>query len=470
MIGPLLAVDPTWTDKEVILILGGFITALIPVTWGLAQFLGRSARKENNRLRSYIRDLEEGDKEGELRLVEVKLRHAEEERDAAQDRVNEVTVERDEARATADKHYKEAETLRADRDRLDMEVTTAREELRGEQQRIKKAVQRDGAIWEDRVLARNAVRFEKLDPEVRRMPVISMLNLKGGVGKTTATANLGSALAHLGYRVLLIDLDLQGSLTGMFLSDQEQKQAYDAKRLVGDFFDAAFDATVFEAEERNLLSYAVPISGFPTKSMLVPTTDSQAYAEANLTVRWFLRDTNRDPRFLLRKQLQYARVTNKFDIVLLDCPPLINVSCVNALAASDYVFIPVMPTAHATTRVPVLLQRIRDFHDNLNPDLRVMGVFANRTRGSELTADEQNKLSLIRAKALDTMGAQVPVFNSFIRQSAEFRDVEDERRTLGPDDPMFQPFLSLAHEVIAHLPMFCRQPSSTKPATAGVLS
>src|SRR5262249_12287855 len=154
---------------------------------------------------------------------------------------------------------------------------------------------------------------------------------------------------------LLIDLDLQGSLTNLFMSEPEQEDAFKNEKLVGDFFDAAFDA-----EHPNLMDYTVPIPGFATESALVPTTDVQAYAEMNLSVRWFLRDSNRDPRFLLRKELHLKRITNTFDIVLIDCPPLINVSCVNALAASDFVLVPVLPSAQSTSRVPTLLERLRD--------------------------------------------------------------------------------------------------------------
>jgi cellulose biosynthesis protein BcsQ len=84
-----------------------------------------------------------------------------------------------------------------------------------------------------------------------------------------------------------------------------------------------------------------------------------AYAELNLTMQWLLRLGKRDTRFLLRKALHQKRVTNRFDIVLLDCPPLFNTCCVNALAASDYLLIPVLPSRKAAERVPLLLERLQ---------------------------------------------------------------------------------------------------------------
>lgn len=82
-----------------------------------------------------------------------------------------------------------------------------------------------------------------------------------------------------------------------------------------------FLAASFGAEFPNLLDYTTAILP-DAKSAIVPTTDGLAYAETNLTIRWLLREANRDPRFLLRKELHLRRITGNYDIVLLDCPPL----------------------------------------------------------------------------------------------------------------------------------------------------
>ncbi|MFO0966095.1 MAG: AAA family ATPase [Gemmataceae bacterium] len=66
---------------------------------------------------------------------------------------------------------------------------------------------------------------------------------------------------------------------------------------------------------------------------IVPTSDKLAYAEMNLTMSWLLKLGKKDTRFLLRRALHQKRITNRYDLVLMDCPPLINTCCVNALAA-----------------------------------------------------------------------------------------------------------------------------------------
>ncbi|MBN9517149.1 AAA family ATPase [bacterium] len=439
-----------WTDKEVLLYVlsavGGTLFVLVPVAWGLVNLLNRRADRraarlevENRTLRRQVAEREDGGPVEELRrkVAEAAQHTGHLEATLAQVREQAAGFER------------AAKGLEGERDELTTQLAEAQDSLAAEQRRVRKAVHKDGTTWTEKVLA-SAPEFKPLDPDGRRTPVISVLNLKGGVGKTTVTANLGAALARRGWRVLLVDLDLQGSLTGLFLPAAEQEDRHRARRLAGDFLEASFDG-----EYPNLPDdFAVPVLPGATCS-LVPTTDEMAYAETNLTVRWFLKDARRDPRFLLRKELQLKRVTNQFDVVLLDCPPLINISCVNALAASDYVLVPVMPSKQATDRVTVLLERLKEFHDNLNTDLKVMGFFANRTKESDLTTDERNRLVALRDKCRDTWAA-APCFDAFIRQSAEVRRVEDERRPLGPGDELYPAFVRLAGEVEGRLPMFCR--------------
>jgi cellulose biosynthesis protein BcsQ len=322
-------------------------------------------------------------------------------------------------------------------------------DLNSERRRIQRALRKGGQTWTERVLA-NAPEFKPLAPDVRRAPILSVLNLKGGVGKTTVAANLGAALDGLGYKVLLLDLDLQGSLTGLFLPEARQEELARQDRLLEDFL-----ASSFGAEYPNLLDYTQPVLR-DGRSGLVPTSDNLAYAETNLTIRWLLREGNRDVRFLLRRELQLKRVTGRYDIVLLDCPPLINVCCVNALAASDYLLIPILPSKQATARVPVLLRRLREFRDNINPALRVLGVLANRTARSDLTYEEQNRLSALGDQCKDHWGEPVPQLDTFIRQSAEVRAAEDQNRPLSPEDEVYQAFRGLAEEVRDRLPTFCR--------------
>src|SRR5262249_20121712 len=142
---------------------------------------------------------------------------------------------------------------------------------------MKRAMRLEGKVWERKVL-QGAPRFRPLAE--RHTPVISILNLKGGVGKTTITAHLGAAFSARGYNVLLLDLDLQGSLSSLFLPESAlAHRSREEKLLLQHFL-----LNVAERRKANLLDYCVPI--FNGNSAIVPNADSMAYAELNLTLQW----------------------------------------------------------------------------------------------------------------------------------------------------------------------------------------
>lgn len=448
---PILADSADWTTKEMLGAIGSTIVLTFSFCLFVMKYMVASARRkarianqEKERLeREFIlRGGNASDTAGELTQLRV---HA-----------TQLASELDQSKSVTEKERQHAQQLRTEIVELEQKFQQHDADLIVAQRRINKALDKDGQTWIERVLG-NAPDFKPLDPDERRMPVISVLNLKGGVGKTTITANLAAALDRRGYRVLLLDLDLQGSLTSLFLKEGDHEALLKQSKMLGNFLYASFGA-----EHPNLLDYAQPI--LPDgKSSLVPTADDLAYAEMNLTIRWLLRDERRDPRFLLRKELQLRRITNNYEIVLLDCPPLINVSCVNALAASDYVLAPILPSKQATARVPVLLERMKEFRDNINSSLKMMGIVCNRTHRSELTAEEENRLYLLGDRCFDVLGERVQQFETFIRQSKEVRAAEDERRPLGEGDEMQMVFDALAEEVESRLPMFCR--SSARQAS-----
>jgi cellulose biosynthesis protein BcsQ len=129
------------------------------------------------------------------------------------------------------------------------------------------------------------------------------------------------------------------------------------------------------------------------------------------------------------------------------------------IRSSDYVLIPIQPSKQATARVPVLLNRLKDFRDNINPSLSVLGIVANRTHWSELTDEETNRLTALRDASKDIWCQDVPFFETFIRQNIEVRAAEDNHRPLLKSDQMFSNFVDLANEVLGRLPMFCKTPS-----------
>ena len=261
--------------------------------------------------------------------------------------------------------------------KLVAELAARQKRLDQAEGRMKKAQRLEGYLWQAKALQK-VPKFRLLSE--RNKAVISVLNLKGGVGKTTVTAHLGAAFARAGYRVLLVDMDLQGSLSGMMLPQSTISERFDAGRLLQHFFRHAS-----QSGTPKITDFAVPV---PIETPgggslnIVPTTDQLAYTEFNLNLSWLLKQGERDARFLLRKALHARSVTKAYDIVLLDCPPMLNISGINALAASDYLLVPTTLGTKAAERIPRLVKTVREinFLKHVNGQLRILGAVGNRVR------------------------------------------------------------------------------------------
>ncbi len=177
--------------------------------------------------------------------------------------------------------------------------------------------------------------------------VIAFANQKGGVGKTTTAINIGASLAAIKKRVLLIDLDPQGNAgTGLGFVRAAHKQS-----VYGVIMGTATAAD-------NILTTAVP------NMHIMPSSMALAGAEIDL-----LDADNRE--FRLRDAL--VPIMEYYDYILLDCPPTLGYLTINALAASDYVVVPMQCEFYSLEGVQQLLMTIRAVHDKLNEKLSVLG-------------------------------------------------------------------------------------------------
>jgi cellulose biosynthesis protein BcsQ len=314
--------------------------------------------------------------------------------------------------------------------------------------RVRRAVKVGGRLWEEKVAPAQQNRFKPLGDQ-RTARIISVLNLKGGVGKTTVVANLGAALAGMGKRVLLVDLDLQGSLTNLFIPVYDanpgkvsQYDLFQNHLLLENFLEnAATD------QATKIRDYAQPSSAVPGL-YVVPTADTLAYTEQSLSLQWLLRTGgHRDPRFLLRKALHLKQLSKHFDYVLMDCPPLLTLSCVNALAASDYFFVPVLLSKQSTARVPTLLKILKTFKEQkINPALELLGILANRTNKAPIGAVEANIWSDLKNNCAD-IWPNVKMCRTVIPLNVSIRNAEEESRPLRGGDASFPVFVNLANEL-----------------------
>jgi chromosome partitioning protein len=185
-------------------------------------------------------------------------------------------------------------------------------------------------------------------PGVRRGRIVALANQKGGVGKTTSAINLATALAAAGHRVLLIDLDPQGSAsTG--LGVERQTRALTSYELI-----------LGEAE----LEQAIVSTDIPRLS-IVSASQDLAGAELELAQR-------ERREFLLSRAIR-SRLRD-FDEALIDCPPSLNLLTINALVAADSVLVPLQCEFYALEGLTQLMRTIERVQRALNPRLELNGV------------------------------------------------------------------------------------------------
>jgi chromosome partitioning protein len=197
--------------------------------------------------------------------------------------------------------------------------------------------------------------------------VIAVANQKGGVGKSTTAVSLGAALAELGKKVLVVDLDPQGNAsTGLGIRHELR------------------EITVYD-----VLAAEAPIEGAivptPVENLwAIPATIDLAGAEIEL-VSQFSRELR------LRKALEPLK-DGAYDFVLLDCPPSLGLLTVNALAAADELIVPIQCEYYALEGLGQLLRNVRLVQQNVNQNLRLTGIvmtmFDPRTKLSEQVVQE----------------------------------------------------------------------------------
>lgn len=205
--------------------------------------------------------------------------------------------------------------------------------------------------------------------------IIAIANQKGGVGKTTTTINLAAALAEMGRKVLIVDIDPQGNAsTGLGVEPSDR------------------DVTTYDLMIGDSLPVDAAIASKVLNLSIIPATTDLSSADIELI-------SNERRSFLLHDALRQPAMDKlALDYILIDCPPSLNILTINALVAADSLIVPLQSEFFALEGLSQLMLTMREVRQTANPKLRIEGIALTMY-------DSRNNLSQqVEADARDNLG------------------------------------------------------------------
>lgn len=191
---------------------------------------------------------------------------------------------------------------------------------------------------------------------MKKTTILSSINIKGGVGKTTTICCLAEILAELNHKVLLIDADPQANTSQLF----NKYQTHD--KTINDIY-------LYKGTDINYENIKECIQKTDYENIdIISSTEELTFTCNNIAY-----DTSRAQQYILKKAISYIK--DEYDMILIDNTPFFNILSINTLCASDYVLTPVQANGFSYAGLTMLLAQILNTKDEFNPNLQFLGVF-----------------------------------------------------------------------------------------------
>ncbi|CZE33331.1 sporulation initiation inhibitor Soj homolog [Streptococcus pneumoniae] len=252
------------------------------------------------------------------------------------------------------------------------------------------------------------------------MDVITIINQKGGVGKSTTALALGHGLMAEGHRVLFIDLDAQGNISYTLGGDTSRYNALGVLQLP--------EIAQSEVQRTGL-------------GDIIPSTPALSGADSILT------ETGKE--YKLKEALDALSKTFEYDYVVIDTPPALGILTINALTASKYAIIPAQADIYSLQGITQLNNTIQVVKKYTNPDLKVLGITLTRYNARATLTRELTELLERTAKELDTK-----VFKTRIRENIAVKEAQAVRQNLyeyAPNSNASKDYQALTKEILTDI-------------------
>lgn len=268
------------------------------------------------------------------------------------------------------------------------------------------------------------------------MKVVAVINYKGGVGKTSVTANLGAELAYRGKKVLLLDLDPQASLTFSFIAPDDWQAKFAEGRTIKSWFDS------FESEQRLTLASLIytpvrvknRLGNNGGRLDLVPSHLALINVDLELATKLGGGTIAQAKRNFIQIHRRLSdglqSLGEDYDLVLIDCPPNFNIVTKTAIIASDFILVPARPDSLSTLGIDYLIRSVNGLIKDYND-------FADLEHGEQTLAIDPKLLGVVFTMIQEYGGGPISAQQPFIKRIRDRSDVSVFEHYVKRNDSMF---------------------------------